>query len=273
MTLLERLRALYPEASGRSLKQWLEAGRVEVNGHPARDGRLALAAGDTVTLAARHAAPFPRGLSLVHEDDAILVVVKPSGLLSIATDRERERTAYRMLWDLIWRPSGAPVHRPPARPRDLGAPRRRQDARGQACAAGAVRRADGGSRLRRGGGRRDTQTSGHASRARSRRTACSGCARPRGAQAITRYRVRERGRDATLIDIALGTGRRHQIRVQLAAIGHPVVGDAQHGSRRDPLGRVCLHASVLGFVHPSTGEAVRFERPAPPAFARLVQGV
>ncbi len=77
----------------------------------------------------------------------------------------------------------------------------------------------------------------------------------------------------TLIDIALGTGRRHQIRVQLAAIGHPVVGDARHGSRRDPLDRVCLHASILGFVHPGSGEPVRFESPAPPAFERLIRGL
>jgi 23S rRNA pseudouridine1911/1915/1917 synthase len=94
-----------------------------------------------------------------------------------------------------------------------------------------------------------------------------------GREAITRYRVRERGPRATLIDIALGTGRRHQIRVQLAAIGHPVVGDTTHGSRRDPLGRVCLHASVLGFVHPATREPVRYESPPPQAFLHLARGV
>jgi 23S rRNA-/tRNA-specific pseudouridylate synthase len=107
VTLLERLRALYPEASGRSLKQWLEAGRVEVNGQPARDGRRAVAAGDTVALAARRAAPFPRGLSLVLVDDAIVVVVKPSGLLSIATiaSETAPRTACS---GTIWPPSAAP---------------------------------------------------------------------------------------------------------------------------------------------------------------------
>jgi len=52
-----------------------------------------------------------------------------------------------------------------------------------------------------------------------------------------------------------------------------VVGDAQHGGRRDPLHRICLHASVLGFVHPGTGEPVRFESPAPAGFTRLVQGL
>jgi 23S rRNA pseudouridine1911/1915/1917 synthase len=85
--------------------------------------------------------------------------------------------------------------------------------------------------------------------------------------------VRERRADSTLIDIALGTGRRHQIRVQLAAIGHPVVGDARHGSRRDPLGRICLHATILGFVHPGSGAGVRFESPVPAAFARVGRGV
>ena len=93
MTLLERLRALYPEASGRSLKQWLEAGRVEVNGQPARDGRLALAAADTVALAARRAAPFPRGLARHEERNALVVVKSPASSASQRSRADRTRTA------------------------------------------------------------------------------------------------------------------------------------------------------------------------------------
>ena len=88
-----------------------------------------------------------------------------------------------------------------------------------------------------------------------------------GKDAITRYRVLERYRDATLLELALVTGRRGQIRAQLAALGHPIAGDRAYGSRRDPAGRVCLHATRLGFVHPS-GRRVAFESPRPPAFRR-----
>ena len=63
------------------------------------------------------------------------------------------------------------------------------------------------------------------------------------------------------------TGRRGQLRAQLAALGHPIVGDRAYGSRRDPLRRVCLHATRLGFVHPD-GRRVVFESPAPAAFRR-----
>jgi 23S rRNA pseudouridine1911/1915/1917 synthase len=91
--------------------------------------------------------------------------------------------------------------------------------------------------------------------------------RRRGREAITRYRVLERYRDATLLEIALVTGRRGQIRAQLAALGHPIVGDRAYGSRRDPLRRVCLHATRLGFVHPS-GRRVVFESAPPPGFRR-----
>jgi 23S rRNA pseudouridine1911/1915/1917 synthase len=102
---------------------------------------------------------------------------------------------------------------------------------------------------------------------------------PTGRVAITRARVRERWERADLLDLALRTGRTHQIRVHLAHIGHPVVGDEVYGlgwergmggparpwamelSRRTP--RLFLHATELAFVHPLTGQAMRFEAPLP----------
>jgi len=64
------------------------------------------------------------------------------------------------------------------------------------------------------------------------------------------------------------TGRRGQIRAQLAAAGHPIAGDREYGSRADPLRRLALHATRLGFVHPRGGR-VTFESPPPSAFGRL----
>jgi 23S rRNA pseudouridine1911/1915/1917 synthase len=94
-----------------------------------------------------------------------------------------------------------------------------------------------------------------------------------GREARTRYRVTRRFRvpaDATLLDCQLETGRTHQIRVHLAAIGHPVVGDSRYGSRKWlegvpalPAGRVFLHAHHLAFDHPATGARVTFDSPLP----------
>jgi 23S rRNA pseudouridine1911/1915/1917 synthase len=72
--------------------------------------------------------------------------------------------------------------------------------------------------------------------------------------------------EATLVECRLETGRTHQVRVHLAAIGHPVVGDARYGGARATLAleRPFLHAAQLAFDHPATGERCRFESPLPP---------
>ena len=265
MTLLERLRALYPEASGRSLKQWLEAGRVEVNGQPARDGRLALAAGDTVALAARRAVPFPRGLSLVHEDEAILVVVKPSGLLSIATDRERDRTAYRLLWDYLAAKRQRPfiVHRLDRETSGLLVFAKSEETKRALQAQFEARNVERVYlALVEGGGPPDERGTLESKLAEDRMLRVRSA--EKGRQAITHYRVLRRRREGCLLELRLGTGRRHQIRVQLAEAGWPIVGDVAHGGARGSVGRLCLHATRLGFVHPETQRQVVFES-TPPA--------
>ena len=91
-----------------------------------------------------------------------------------------------------------------------------------------------------------------------------------GRPARTHYRVEVRYRsptEATLVECRLETGRTHQVRVHLAAIGHPVVGDARYGGAArpnlPPLERPFLHAAQLAFDHPTTGERRRFESPLP----------
>lgn len=264
MTLAERLRALYPEASGRSLKQWLAGGRVTVDGRPCRDGRLALAPDAVVALGTRAgAAPFPRGLGRVHEDDAILVVVKPGGLLTIATERERERTVYRLLWDYLAARGERPfiVHRLDRETSGLlvfaksDAAKRALQAQFEARTVERVYRALVEGRPPREQG---TLESRLAEDRMLRRSA------ERGRVAITHYRVLSARRAGTVLELSLGTGRRHQIRVQLAESGWPIVGDVTHGGPRSGAGRLCLHATRLGFDHPVTGARVVFES-APPA--------
>jgi 23S rRNA pseudouridine1911/1915/1917 synthase len=91
--------------------------------------------------------------------------------------------------------------------------------------------------------------------------------RDAGRPARTAYEVREEfpAPSCSLLECRLETGRTHQVRVHLAAIGHPVVGDAAYGGRRDslPLARPFLHAVALGFDHPATGARLRFEEPLP----------
>lgn len=101
---------------------------------------------------------------------------------------------------------------------------------------------------------------------RSERRRTRMAVREGGKDAITRYEVRERLEGATLLECVLETGRTHQVRVHLAAIGHPVVGDIAYGGARAQvrLARPFLHAWELAFTHPVTGEELRRREPLPP---------
>jgi 23S rRNA pseudouridine1911/1915/1917 synthase len=281
ISLTERLRAAFPEASGRRRKQWLATGRVRVSGRVVREGRALVGPTDAVALGTPTLAPaLPGGLRILHEDADLLVVEKPSGLLTIATHRERERTVYHVLWEALAarRPSGRPfiVHRLDRETSGLlvfarsAAVKRRLQEQFEARTVERLYVAVVEGRVRADAGTlAGLVVQDRALQVRAVPAARGGRAAAAGQEAITRYRVLERRLDATLLELSLGTGRRQQIRAQLADLGHPVVGDRRHGSARDPLRRLCLHAWRLGFLHPASGSPVRFESPPPAAFARV----
>ena len=90
-----------------------------------------------------------------------------------------------------------------------------------------------------------------------------------GKLAITHFHVLDRTTEHSLVEYKLETGRKNQIRVHAADMGHPVCGDTKYGNGDDPLHRLCLHAWLLCFSHPITGEAMEFETPIPTAFKQL----
>ena len=96
-----------------------------------------------------------------------------------------------------------------------------------------------------------------------------------GRQAITHYRVLQRYTAYTYAELRLETGRTHQIRVHMAYLGYALAGDKLYGPKKPQLGLAgqALHAKVLGFKHPISGEALRFESPLPPYFSELLAGL
>jgi len=261
---------LFPDASRTAVRGWLAAGRVRVDGAVVRRGDAEIAAGARVTLGAP-AAPFPSALSLVHEDDDLIVVDKPAGLLTIATERERERTVYRLLFDYV-RPGARTatrlfiVHRLDRETSGLlvfaklPAVKRALQAQfaARAVERGYVAVVEGRVRDDAGTLRDRIVEDPTTLRVRTGRG---------GREAITDYRVRERRARSTVLELRLRTGRRGQIRAQLAALGHPIVGDRAFGASTDPVRRVCLHASLLAFTD-ARARPQRFSSPPPPAFAR-----
>ena len=90
-----------------------------------------------------------------------------------------------------------------------------------------------------------------------------------GKYAVTHFHVLDRTTELSLVEYKLETGRKNQIRVHSADMGHPVCGDTKYGDGTDPLHRLCLHAWLLCFTHPVTGQQMEFETPIPVAFRKL----
>lgn len=206
---------------------------------------------------------------MVHEDDALVVVDKPAGLLSIATARESRRTAYAQVFARLERrsPRERPfvVHRldreasgllvlakTPEVKRALQAQFHDHSA-GRSYAAVvhglvAIEHATLRSYLRENAAHTTYETSPG-----------------RGKLAVTHVEVlrRNAARGRTLVRLELETGRKHQLRAQLAAWGHPIVGDPRYGG--DKTARLALHATRLRFRHPHSGRLVEFDSPLPEA--------
>ncbi len=219
--------------------------------------------------------PCAPGLRIVFEDKDILLVEKPAGLLTVATAHEQEKTAYAYLRQHLKGSSPRQnlfiVHRldkfvsgvlvfaksvlVQARLQDLfsGHNIRR---RYWAIVQGRVEKDRGVIRsylAEDRAGRMHSISDGS-----------------RGKLAVTHYRVLRRFPQLTTLEVTLETGRKNQIRAHLSEMGHPVVGDRGYGSSANPLGRLGLHAFLLGFKHPTTGETIEHRTAIPPEFVRYL---
>jgi 23S rRNA pseudouridine1911/1915/1917 synthase len=291
------------EAAGHRLDRWLVAAlpdlsrvRLQVlieRGHVRVDGMVRKAAyrlhgGETVEVEIpppppEALVPEPMELVIRHEDDDVLVVDKPVGL--VVHPGAGHATGTLAAAVLAHAPGTAGVGGP-GRPgvvhrldKDtsgllvVAKTRRAYDALTAQLAARTVTRrylAIAHGRIERAEGVIDASI-GRDPLHRQRMAV-----RPpgRGKPAVTRFQVLERFSRCTYLALRLETGRTHQIRVHLASIGHPVVGDEVYGRSRPrppvPLEGHALHAAALAFVHPATQEPVEFSSPLPPRMQRLL---
>ena len=90
-----------------------------------------------------------------------------------------------------------------------------------------------------------------------------------GQKAVTHYQVLKKNDEYSLLQVRLETGRKNQIRIHMKDLGHSIIGDKKYGATQNPVNRLGLHARVLVFRHPVTGEELRFETPTPKKFIRL----
>lgn len=274
------LDALKPMSRSK-VKSLLQRGCVLVNGISITQHDHPLTLKDRITIcrerpvASKHGLK-QSGMAIVYEDDALIVVDKPSGLLSVATESDKTETAFLHLsGEMEARKIGRPflVHRIDRGTSGLLIFARTESIRDTlkanwskvektylAVVEGTPRRAEGvvESYLVEGPDLRiRTYHVGH----------------PDAKWAITQYRVLQTRGKFSLIEVKLGTGRKHQIRVHMASLGCPVVGDKDYGAKTNPVKRLGLHSWRLALDHPVSGKRLELESPLPIALKRIVDGV
>jgi 23S rRNA pseudouridine1911/1915/1917 synthase len=289
------LAKLFPEYSRARLQRWLQEGRISVDGSQPRP-RDKVRGGERVTLASGEPEatliwePEPIPLDIVYEDSDLIIINKPPGLVVHPGAGNRTGTLVNGL--LAHDPGLAAV------PRAGLVHRLDKDTSGLLVVARTLRAHHGLVKqlaARKMGREYEAVVSGIVTaggeirmpigRHPLHRTRMA--AREEGREAVTHYRVVERFRAHTWIRASLETGRTHQIRVHMAHIRHPLVGDPTYGGRlRIPSGcseelnralrhfkRQALHAARLSLVHPSSGERMEWSAPIPPDLAALIEAL
>ena len=264
--------------SRNNIKSMLARGQVSVDGRTATRFDHPVAVGSRVAVKAHveeevPGLPFP----ILYEDRDILVIDKPAGLLTIANEKEKVRTAYHMLTDYVRQESKFG--------RVFVVHRLDRDTSGVVLFAKneETKRAfqeDWDARVLRRGYRALVEgvpqpPEGEVrSFLRETRThlVYSGAPGRDAKEAVTLYRTLASGGGYALLEIDLKTGRKNQIRVHMSDLGHPIAGDRQYGARTRPLGRLCLHAHRLELIDPRSGEKRVFAAREPAAFRRLCRG-
>lgn len=274
--LLDALARTFPDSSKTTLRQWLAHGRVRVNGEIEKNARRELDDDEIVEVAQKSVqVALPPSLSLLHEDDDLLVVLKANGLLTVATERERETTAQAYLNAYLARKGEGRVHVVHRLDRETSgvlvfaknfATREKLK---ELFAAHDVDRVY----VAIVEGIIDPPRGTIRSHLRERRDLkmVSDDGHPEAKLAVTHYRTIATARGCSVLEVTLETGKKNQIRAHLSERGHPVVGDTLYGAATNPLNRLGLHAKLLGFVHPATGEKLTFTAPLPKVFRDFIR--
>ena len=277
--LLEALSLMLPNSKRNTLRKMLTAGRVMVDGNIIHKAKFLVPNGANISISDKETAskssPPPAvkkqnpRIKILFEDEHIIIVNKQAGLLSVATNKMEPDTLHSRVVNYLksqneksWAFIVHRLDRETSGVMIFAKHKRHKEYLQEQFARREVHRiyhalVEGKPQNDRGTIREwlledkflrvKTVKKNH----------------PQAKEAITHYSVEDNDEFASLVQLTIETGRRHQIRVGLANLGCPVVGDSDHGAEGNPIGRIALHASSLEFLHPETDDPVRFEAPIP----------
>jgi tRNA pseudouridine32 synthase/23S rRNA pseudouridine746 synthase/23S rRNA pseudouridine1911/1915/1917 synthase len=269
ISLLDSLETLFPESSKNTLKKWIRAKRIYVDNHLVDDQNLLISPSCKVTLGPRK--EFYRSeIEILYEDKDILVIYKPTGLLSVATEKEGFRTAHNLLRLRNLNQSVYPVHRLDKDTSGVMVFAKHENAKHhlknqfekhtiyreyRAIASGIISPKKG---------------TWQSYLIEDKNYVMHECEKQEGAEfAITDYEVLKTSKKNSLVKFILHTGKKNQIRVQAAHRGHALLGDPKYGNKGDSFERLALHALAIEFIHPTKQKKLYFSYPCPKEFDRM----
>lgn len=266
ISVMEALEKMAPESSKRSRLQWLRFGRVSIDGKVVENPKQILQPGQEIALEGKRS-PFPSGIRKVFEDRSLVVIDKPAGILSVASESEKEETVHHIL-KRVYHPARIyVVHRLD------------QGTSGLLLFAKTPQMRDSLKELLE---RHEIQreyvaiVEGHPSapegtwddyQYEDAHFHVHSTRDPRrGKRRITHYREVARSKKWSVLALQLETGGKNQIRVHCQQAGCPVICDDKYGAEEDPIHRLGLHAYRLTFIHPLTRKKAAFVSPVPLSF-------
>lgn len=275
-TLLASLLTNIPNKKRKVIKAVLRDRQVSVDGETVTQFDHVLLPGQQVEVLWDRIVKekHPRELNIIYIDQDLIIINKPSGLLTVATDKEQRRTAYSMLSNYAKTEDPENkifiIHRLDRETSGLLMFARSEHIKreiqetwattiSQRTYVGVVE----GVVSPPEGTITSWLTESKAFIVYSSQN------QQLGKKAVTHYKKIQGNNDFSLLQITLETGRKHQIRVHMQDRQHPIVGDKKYGSSCNPIGRMGLHAQVLAFTHPTTGEPLRFDTGIPGQFLKL----
>lgn len=275
--LFDFLREHMMGKSRNNIKSILSKHFVLVNGAPVSQFDFEVVEGDSVEISAnaqKKNTKQQKKLSFLYEDDELIVLDKPSGLLSVATDKEKVTTAYRLVLDYVREKDPKKrifvVHRIDKDTSGVLLFSKSEKLKNAlqenwnllvkdrmyiAITEGIFEKKEG----TRTSWLLETKTN----------MVYSSSHKGDGVKATTHYKVLKEKKDYSMVEVHIDTGRKNQIRVHMKDLNHPVIGDEKYAQNDSPIQRLGLHAKKLILQHPFTKELMVFESPLPKEFNQL----
>ena len=274
INLLEAIFLFKKDLSKKSIKNYIKNKMIRVNDIVITNNNYLLKNGDIVEICYEKRVIPKYDLDILYEDEYLIAINKPSGLLSISNDKEKEITAYRMVSDYVKSnnkrnyifvvhrldqdTSGVLMFSKNEKIRD----RMQDNWNNIVKKRGYIALVDG---------KLSGKSTIHSFLMEDKRQFVYSSKSGIGKEAITHYEVIKNNNNYSMLQVFIDTGRRNQIRVHLSEKGYPIVGDKKYKCKTKPIKRLCLHANILEFIHPVSKKIISLKCDIPLEFKKIVK--